>query len=219
MEIVDASTDQIFVTAVARRLVQELDAGRRVVWLIAADDNLSSIVTVMNLLHTTDLSNLVIMQANELAGEGPKVASYWLNLQHIGFNPAPAIAVPVLRAGVDPRNDRAIADSYRHLLQGYIETADMTIGMFTLSDSGSIAGLAPDTPSVDPDAREFVSYEKDGVNYFTVSANFIRKLRGVYVHAIGPNKVPQLERLKEDHDVNENPAQILKRCPEVYIYS
>lgn len=219
MEITNDSTEQTYVRDLARRIIQELEAGRKVVWFLSADDKLSPTVTVMNLLHKTDLSNLVIMQANEHMGESVTLSSYWLNLLHIGFDPAGATVVPILRTGVDPRNMQEVMHSYGHLLAGYVEAADVTIGQFNLSPDGSLTGMAPATEPKPAEDTPLVGHVSNDIVQYALSPEFVARLRVVFVYAFGEDRAVAVQHLRDDAIAPGGLTQILNRSGEVYIYS
>jgi hypothetical protein len=220
MEILRGTTEMEFVAAVAARLANELTAGRKVVWIISGASHIACPVDVMHLVHAAPLDRLVILQADERFNRTLPVASYWTNLKHIGFQPLSATAVPILRPGLDMRDMYEITSSYEHLMRGYLTDADVVIGQLNLALDGSIAGIRPHTLAANPGTQDIVSYVDDNIVNITITGRLLTKIRPVlYVRAVDKQGYLAIERLNDNKPVRDNPAQILKHLPEVYIYN
>jgi hypothetical protein len=219
MEIKRGSLEQELVGAVAWRISSELRAERKVVWLVDGNDNMSSAVAIMNLVRTAPLNKLVILLANEHFDKQYPVGINWLNLKHIGFYEATATAVPILRSGLDSRDAQEIVNSYEHLLKGYLQDADKIIGLFTLGSKGSLASIAARSEAANPGVHDVVSHQDGDIVSVSVTANVMLKVQVAFVNAIGPTNQLALDELRSDEPVRQDPAQILKRLSEVYIYN
>ena len=207
------STDEV-VEAVADRIIDALQAGKRVVWLVSGGSLIPLEVAVMGRVAAHECGGLVIVQADErYAGPG-HASSNWQQLLEAGFTTGSAYAVPVLAGlGLAETTQR-----YDALLRTVLEAESvMSIGFFGIGADGHTAGILPDSPALQS-TDMVTSYQGPDYTRVTVTPRVIAALDIVIAYAAGETKHLALKQLHDDLPVAKQPAQLLKQVREAYIY-
>jgi 6-phosphogluconolactonase/glucosamine-6-phosphate isomerase/deaminase len=203
-------------SALRTRLANELDAGRRVLWLVSGGSNIEISVAVMNALSIEQSLLLTIMLGDERHGIVNHPDSNGSQLLAAGFDHKQATFVPVLAGDRDLETTRT---SYNRDAIASFAAADLVIGQFGIGPDGHIAGILPESSAVS--SSEFVAaYKTETFDRLTLTSHAIKRLAVAYVFAYGADKYLTLERLaNETIPYAEQPSQILKELPEVYIFN
>lgn len=125
----------------------------------------------------------------------------------------------LLNTGDEPED---IAIAYEMELNGLLESADYTLGIYGIGPDGHIAGMLPTAHPEEftrfLDGRLVVDYEAPDFVRMTTTQALLTKLDEAVVFACGPAKNAALERLNEDLPPHKHPAQLLKDAERVTIF-
>lgn len=200
----------------AKRLEQELAAGKRVLWLLSGGSNIVIEVAVLNLLPVGLQRQLTIMLSDERYGRFGHKASNMQQLYDAGFDPGDATVLPAITPENLPLE--MAAERYQAAIEHAFAKADTIVAQLGIGPDGHIAGILPHSPAVA--AQGYVaSYRAEQYERITLTFKALVKCT-VYVFAFGDNKREQLEILRgTDLPPTKQPAQILKKIPESYVYN
>lgn len=208
------------VRKIAGRICQELEAGKRVLWLTSGGSNTAVEVEVMALVreHAEDkLGGLAIMPMDERYGAPGHTNSNTQQLRDAGFDPGVATWVDVLVHNVP--FDQTI-DFYNDVAATALASASVIVGQFGLGSDGHTAGILPGSPAATADEVTVAGYEWSDYTRLTLTPTALKRVTVAYVPAYGDNKKVALERLQKNQEsLSHLPAALLYQIPEVYVYN
>ncbi|MBC7546623.1 6-phosphogluconolactonase [Candidatus Saccharibacteria bacterium] len=216
MQFINTDDRAYGASALRTRLTTELDAKRRVLWLVSGGSNIEISVAVMNELTNEQSKLLSVLLTDERHGVVNHSDSNGAQLLAAGFDHKLATLIPVL---VGDRDLETTRRSYDHDAIASFAAAEIVIGQFGIGADGHIAGILPESSAVH--SPEFVAaYKTEQYDRLTLTSHAIKRLSVAYVFAYGTDKFVALERLlNETIPYAEQPSQILKELPEVYIFN
>lgn len=190
----------------------ELSQGKKVVWLISGGSAITIAVEAQRLLTNTE--NLVVMQIDERFGPIGHSDSNWKQLLDAGFNNSDVVCHPMLIG----RDVIATTSNYEQLLNENIDTNTYVIGLFGIGADGHTAGILPNSPAINA-AAEVAFYQGPDYPRITITPVFFAKINTAIVYAMGNAKLQALRNLQQDLPPVLEPAQLLKRIPDAWIYT
>lgn len=162
-------------------------------------------------------SNLTLLLMDERYGPIGHPDSNWQALQDAGFVPGQATALQVLQPHLDA------AETARHFeadAQELLNGAAVVIGQIGIGADGHIAGILPDSAAAREESALVCAYESEPYSRITMTFPALRRIDAAYVFAFGETKRKALEQLQDASlPLVQQPAQLLKELPEVYIYN
>ena len=192
---------------------KHLDNGERVLWLIPGGSSIEVAILTAEQL-TADLSNLTVSLTDERYGPVGHADSNWRQLQAAGLKLPGAKLQPVLNG---ESLERTTA-SYCEFLQTNFDQADYAIGLTGIGIDGHTVGIKPHSPALE--SQQLVcGYQAEDYQRLSITPKAIRHLDEMIVYAVGQEKWPVLEALKQNLAINEQPAQILKQVPKLIIFN
>jgi 6-phosphogluconolactonase/glucosamine-6-phosphate isomerase/deaminase len=216
MEFIRIASPEEGVRPLAESLLAALKSHGHVAWFVSGGSNIPISVSVMQTIPDELSKRLSIFLSDERFGPVGHPDSNFQQLMDAGFDPKGARVVPVLvpAVGLDETVGR-----YDSALEDLFDTAEVIIGQFGLGADGHICGILPHTPAVT--SSELVTgYATETYTRITTTPKALEHFTTVYVFTFGDTKRTALINLQEkDLPVDEQPAQVLKQLPEVYIYS
>jgi 6-phosphogluconolactonase/glucosamine-6-phosphate isomerase/deaminase len=198
-----------------KRLIDELTAGKRVLWLVTGGSNIPAAVEIMEHIPTPLTNLLTITLTDERYGEPGHDDSNWQQLIAAGFQGKEAVLLPVLISGASLEQ---VTQKYDELLAKQLANCDVAVGLFGMGADGHIAGILPGTKATKASGLAF-GYETKEYTRVTITFSTFEQLNAAYVLAFSKAKLPALTHLASKLPLNEQPAQILKKLPEAYIYN
>lgn len=200
------------------RLTEELQADRRVLWLVPGGSNIALSVAIMKALPAGKLANLTCMLTDERYGKPGHTDSNWQQLAEAGFMDRHVRFLTTLAP------DLTIEDTCRQfaeVAEAAMDQADVIIGQFGIGGDGHIAGVLPRTAAVTDDADNLVvGYDGGTYQRITLTPPALRRIDAAYAFVYGESKQAALSRLKaENLPLAEQPSQILKELPEAHVYT
>lgn len=206
------------ISAVANKVTESLGAGKRVAWVLSGGSNIKLEVEVMQQIRSAagdKLGNLTVLLSDERYGQVGHKDSNWQQLIEAGFNFEGINAIPTLIG----QNLKDTVHWYTAMVQKTFDESDVVIAQLGMGADGHIAGILPHSVAVESD--EFVvGYVAPPFTRITMTPRALRRINTAYLFAYGESKKEALDNLKNKNlSLADQPAQVLKEIPEVYIYS
>ena len=173
-------------------------------------------VEIMKSIPKDLSSGLSIMPVDERFGPVGHDESNWAKLMAASFDAKQANLRPVLAGGLD---FEATAKRYNEMAIQAFADSNLVIGQLGLGADGHTAGILPNSPATHVVEATATYYEAPPLRRLTLTFRALKKINVAYVLAFGADKKTALENLKQDISLEQEPAQILKDFPEVYIYN
>jgi 6-phosphogluconolactonase/glucosamine-6-phosphate isomerase/deaminase len=215
MRFYRVSADEPVINLTAARILKHLNKRERVLWLLSGGSAIKlQIEIAKRLTDSKNLANLTVSLVDERFGTGGHSDSNWRQLVDSGFNLHGAKLRPVLTG----KDMAATAADFDNFLAGALVDNDYRIAIAGIGPDGHTLGIKPGSPAVDT-KNLAIGYDWEDYQRITATAQVIKKLDAVIVYAFGEAKKQQLENLKEDLQVADQPAQALKLCPDVTVFS
>jgi 6-phosphogluconolactonase/glucosamine-6-phosphate isomerase/deaminase len=208
------------VEAIALRLGKELDAGKRVLWLVSGGSNVAAEVEIMAMIrerYGDKLDQLAVMPMDERYGEKGHAGSNTQQLREAGFDSGGATWVDVLEHNVPFEQT---VDFYNDIAATALAHAGAIVGQFGMGDNGHIAGVQPGSPAVTADETTVAGFEWSDYPRLTLTPTVLKRITVAYLLAYGASKQDVLLKLREcEGDVSNFPGLLLYDIPEVYVYN
>jgi 6-phosphogluconolactonase/glucosamine-6-phosphate isomerase/deaminase len=205
------------VADLTERLIRELAAGKRVLWLLSGGSNIPASISIMSNIDD-DLSRaLSVSLADERYGPPGHADSNWTQLLEAGFDAKNARLLPVLQKDTD--FEKAV-EAYEELAKAAFAANDVIIMQLGIGEDGHIAGILPDSPAAKEPTALAAGYKAPPLSRLTLTFPALSRATAAYAFAFGKPKAKALAALRsESLDPVKQPAQILKKLPEAYLYS
>lgn len=202
-------------------LISELDLAlsqnKPVLWLLTGGSNIAVETRVMAALAPTNFANLTMVLTDERHGEPGHADSNFFQLQQAGFNTRGAIFKDILTPGATLVD---CAEAAGLVMKKAFSGAGEVIGFFGMGADGHIAGILPNSPAAVRDEKWMIGYDGGQFRRITLTPFALSHVQTAYVGAFGPEKLTALETLQHTMlPMPEQPAQILRSLPTVYIYN
>lgn len=201
---------------ITRLIRTHLDEGEQVLWLVSGGSAVSIAVETSRLLQQGQVptGKLVVSLVDERYGEVGHADSNWRQLMDGGFELPGARLEPVLKG----KGMEATAADFSAFLEEWLGRADYRIGLLGIGPDGHTTGILPRSSAVDAPGL-VATYEGGGYRRITTTAGALEKLDEAVVYAVGKAKWPVLDKLESELPATEQPAQLLKRIPNLTIYN
>jgi 6-phosphogluconolactonase/glucosamine-6-phosphate isomerase/deaminase len=192
-----------------------LGRGQKILWLVPGGSAMQiAVETAEQLRDTKNLSNLCITLTDERYGPPGHKDSNWRQLADKGFVLERARLQPVLSG----KDLETTAKEYSDFLNSQLKYCDYSIALAGLGADGHIFGIKPGSHAISS-GEDVIGYKWNDYTRITPTANLLERLDEILIYATGEEKWPQLDKLKTDQSVNEQPAQILKQLKNVIIFN
>ncbi|HVV66518.1 MAG TPA: 6-phosphogluconolactonase [Candidatus Saccharimonadales bacterium] len=199
------------------RLMQELQAGKKVLWLVCGGSNIAAEAEIMKRIPPELSANLAITLTDERYGEPGHKDSNWRQLQDAGFDFKQATSLPVLQSG---QSLEETAQNYDKMARQAFAGNDIVIALFGIGADGHIAGVLPDSPAAAENDMWAAGYQAGQLTRITLTFPALKQIDAAYAFAFGEAKKEALTQLQnETIELERQPSQILKYLPEAYLYS
>lgn len=208
----DASTAS---QSLRTNLLQPLQEGKAVLWLVPGGSNIPISVAVMAGIPENLTSQLTIMLTDERYGTVGHADSNTFQLHQAGFDPKKATFLPVLTGAALEETVRA----YTEIAQTQFASHQIIVGQFGIGADGHIAGILPGSPAATEQHAWVCGYH--ALNYTRITLTFpaLYHLSAAYAFVYGEAKREALRRLETELPLHIQPAQILKAIPKAYLYT
>jgi 6-phosphogluconolactonase/glucosamine-6-phosphate isomerase/deaminase len=152
--------------------------------------------------------------SDERYGQVGHSDSNWHQLIETGFDFSGIKSLSILHG---ESLEKTITD-YAAAIEPVLKSAEYVISQFGLGEDGHIAGILPRSPATTASGL-VTGYVAQPFTRVSVTFDVLRKVDAAYGFVFGPSKGKALHTLDDEIlSVVEQPAQILREIPEVYIY-
>ncbi len=219
MQFITSPNHKEGTAALAQKIITSLQNGSRVLWLIPGGSNIPIAVDVLNIVRANTtavlLSHLTFTLTDERFGPVGHPDSNWQQLQVAGVN------TEGLKAAIPILVGQPLAETvarFGGIIEELLKSTDIIIGQFGMGADGHIAGILPHTPAV-TETLPTSGYEGKPFTRVSLTFPILRKINAAYMFVSNATKKAAIDRLHEDNiSLADQPAQILKEIPEVFVY-
>lgn len=198
------------------RLIEELEASKNVLWLVPGGSNIPLSASVMRDIPDDLTKNLTVYLTDERYVEVGHPDSNSKQLEDAGFEHKQARVTYVLARGLSLEET---AEQYALSIGAAFEAANIVIAQMGIGTDGHICGILPGSKAVDSD-KLVVGYVTDTFTRITLTPKALEQyVDAAYAYAFGESKKEALANLLTGKPLAEQPAQVLKKLPEAYVYN
>jgi 6-phosphogluconolactonase/glucosamine-6-phosphate isomerase/deaminase len=216
MQFIRTSDILTAATVLEQRLITELTAGKKVLWLVSGGSNIGASVSVMANIPSDLQPQLTIMLIDERFGAIGHPNSNFEQLMQAGFNEGEATLIPVLRLDLTLEQT---AEAYNEVIELEFGKADIIISQLGIGADGHISGILPDSPASIIANQLVTAYTSEPYQRITTTFSALQAITADYSFVFGADKKAALQDLQTDLSLTAQPSQILKQIPEAYIYN
>jgi len=218
MQFINSTDAREGIKSLAKKIISQLNSGKRVLWLIPGGSNIPITVDVMNIVHQSVkpdyLRGLSITLTDERYGPENHPDSNWKHFIDGGLNITGIKACPVL-------SNKSFSETivqYGTMTEKLMKESDIIVGQFGMGSDGHIAGILPHTVAVS-ETGPTSGYESGKFKRITLTFPILRQIDFAYLFVSEASKKIAIENLKKDTiSLDDQPAQILKEIKSSYIY-
>ena len=203
--------------AAAGSIREHLYKGERVLWLLSGGSSLTIAVMASQnkRLKNIDLSNLYISVTDERFGPIGHDNENWQQLIDAGF----WLHGANLYRPLTGRDIETTTTAFNNWLETQFKTADFKLGIFGIGVDGHTAGIKPFSSATES-TDYATSYSCNKFERITISFFAIEQLDQAIIQASDDEKQPIVnEFIYEKFPIDKQPAQILKKIPNISIYT
>lgn len=209
------SPREVLEAALAAEIRQALGKGS-VAWIVPGGSNAGSVGAVLQRLDGNDNSKLTIILSDEIYGQPGHQTSNEQKIKDAGMDLHGANYIPVL-TGEDLDT---VTARYNQSAAKLLAEADTVIAFLGVGASGLVAGISPGTPSVYALKDHVIGYQVSGMVRLTMTPFAFSHVDLAIIGAYGSEKGSILRSLAEENVMpQEQPCQLLKHIPKVFIYN
>jgi 6-phosphogluconolactonase/glucosamine-6-phosphate isomerase/deaminase len=219
MNLIHAENSDTGAHELSARIIAALSEGKKTLWLICGGSNITTAVNVMNAIRESvpigSLENLTVSQSDERYGPVGHADSNWEQLEGAGFKFDNIAVIPILR-GLPLAETVSLFGT--EIMQAFQE-AEVCIALLGIGPDGHIAGMLPHSEAVH-DHDPVSGYVEKKFTRVTLTPPMLLRISAAFVFAFGEPKAQAMHNLRDTElSLEEEPAQILKKLPEAYVYS
>lgn len=210
------TSPEVVTEYLTEQLGRALYDNKTVCWLIPGGSALSIACDVARRLHDYPLKKLHVTLTDERYGAPGHHAENWDMLQKQGFSLPGSELYRVLQTA---DNRRALTKQFDAVLRRFIESSDVSIGLFGVGSDGHTAGIKPHAFPMDADcfATDFTGEDFERI---TMTPHAIAQLSLAVAYACGNDKQQTLQTLvSTDIAVGDQPAQSLKKAKASILFT
>lgn len=216
MDFIKVESTQELETALVLSLNVALAKKETVLWLVPGGSNITVASAIMSGLRKENLKQLTIALTDERYGLSGHKDSNYFQLHEAGFDTHGATFHDLLQGAsfADTISEGAKA------METVFSQTKTIIGFFGMGPDGHIAGILPGSPAAVNEKVWMTGYDGGQFQRFTLTPFALSHVQQAFVGTFGAEKRVALTTL---HDkivpIAEQPAQILRHIPEVFIYN
>ncbi|MEK7646707.1 MAG: 6-phosphogluconolactonase [Patescibacteria group bacterium] len=218
MKFIFSKDPSLGITEQSGALISLLREGKRVLWLLAGGSNIpiaaEIIAKVRASVSSDTLSHLSLALTDERYGPVGHADSNWFQLQQTGYDLWGITTYPILR----DLSLKETIDAYDRDAEKFLHSADVIVAQFGMGADGHIAGLLPRCSALQS-SRLVDGYVGAPFTRISLTVPALHLVQIAYAFVFGESKKNALQNLHDKTlSLEEQPAQILKEIPEVYVY-
>lgn len=214
MKYINTSQTEV-APAVAAKIIDQLERGRSVLWLMSGGSGGKVCVDASKLLVDHDLTGLYVTMSDERYGELGHAEENFQQLLDGGLYIEGATWYRPLQGADRQKTTEDFAD----WLEDISQQVDYRFAVLGIGEDGHTMGVKPHSPAVSA-TTVAESFEGDDFERVTVTPKFMSRLDGAIVQAYGPKKHDVVRRLlAKEGDLESFPALSIHDIDDVTVYS
>jgi 6-phosphogluconolactonase/glucosamine-6-phosphate isomerase/deaminase len=204
---------------VAKSICGHLNAGDKVLWLIAGGSNVPIAVEIMRavrrLVEPSKLGLLTVSQTDERFGQTGHPDSNWQQMIDAAFDFSIIRILPILR---NKELGETVQEWSAEISQAFDDN-QVIIGQFGMGADGHIAGILPGS-AILRDSGAAGSFADPKFTRVSLTPRMLRRIHEAYAFVYGQAKHKAVVDLHdEDLSLEIEPAQILKDIKTVMFFT
>lgn len=212
MKYIHITSPDIVIQNTTATLLEHLEAGERVAWLLAGGSAIPFEAKVAQALQAHDTSRLLVLSADERYGLPGHADENYVQLMDAGF-PLPIGRILTGASAEDT------ARAFGAQVERMLSEADFALGVFGVGADGHTTGIKPGSPAV-TSTDPAVCYQGSDFQRLTITPPIIRRLDEAIIYAVGNEKTATLRSLlHETLPLDTQPAQVLKEVKTSTLYT
>lgn len=215
MQFIHADADQAVAdfTSKLEGLLREHSA---VLWLVSGGSNIPLCVQIMAQLPEALTAKLTLLLTDERFGPVGHKDSNYQQLLTAGLQTKQARFIPTL---VENMSLEELTARYAQIALEQFAQSDAVIAQFGMGADGHIAGILPQSLAAES-TEPAASYVTADFVRMTLTFSMLQRCHTAYLIAYGRPKHPALKQLRDETiDLTAQPAQIVKRISDSYVYN
>ena len=197
------------------RIIAELQSDKLVLWLLTGGSGIPLCSRIMSEIPGELTPRLTVALADERYGPVGHPDSNWRQLDDFGFDAKQATRLEVLG---NYEGLAQAATQYDRVMEDELSRNDVVIGTFGMGPDGHTVGVLPHTIGV-TSQETVVGYETPQYDRITMTLAAVSTCDAAFLFAYGDGKREVLQKLQQEVPLDDQPAQILKRISESYVYN
>lgn len=198
--------------AVAEPIIKNLRDNKRVLWLVPGGSGTQVATDAATYLADENTKNLAITLTDERFGPVGHRDSNWQQLRDSNFQFHDANQLPVLIN----KDLATTAREFEQTLKEATDSADIIIGLFGIGTDAHTAGILPHSEALQS-PNLVHAYQTPTFTRITITPHVMPHIDIAFVYAFGEEKWPVVQKLKDEHNVADQPMQALKQAKEVIV--
>lgn len=201
--------------AVANSILGHINKGESVLWLLTGGSGLKIATVAGQILKEHDLSKLTVSLTDERYGAIGHKDENWQQLIDSGLE----LPGAVLYRPLTGESREKTTEQFSKWLEQQLNSNDFKIALFGFGTDGHTAGIKPGS-SATTSASFASSFTGNDFERITITYPGIELIDEAIIQASGEDKKPIINNLLSGNiDINQQPAQILRKIPVATLFS
>ena len=200
----------------ASRILQQLQTGKKVLWLLSGGSGIHVCVQVGVLLASKDLTNLYVTMSDERYGEVGHPNENMQQLFDAGLSlPGASIYRPLIGEPI-----QETTSAYDTWLTSTFDATDYHIALLGIGEDGHTSGIKPHSPAIHDQAAACY-FSGEDYQRITTTADFLSRFDEAVIQAYGQSKQAVVGRLQASNDLSLDvfPAGLIRNIPLVTLFT
>jgi 6-phosphogluconolactonase/glucosamine-6-phosphate isomerase/deaminase len=199
---------------VATSINSKLEKGINILWFVSGGSVIPTQVLIAKKITKHPVGKLIVTLADERYGEVNHKDSNWFKLIEAGFDLPQAKLIPILKG----KDISETTNDFKNTLNNELNNVDFKIGIFGIGIDGHTAGILPKSGATSSNDIVY-TYKPDAFNRITITPKIIYTLDEAILYAMDNAKLFEIEKLKTNLTIEEQPAQALKKVPLLTVFT
>lgn len=202
-------------TFTAGKIINHLDKGERVLWLLSGGSSLLIAIETSKKLAGINLSRLFVTMTDERYGEIGHSNENWQHLINAGLDlPGANLYRPLIGKNIEQTTEK-----FNDWLADKLQNTDYKFGIFGIGNDGHTAGIKPRSTAVtSTNLATFLI--GDDFERITITFNTIMQIDEGVIQVSGKDKKSVIKDItNKTLPLHDQPAQILKIIPGIVLYT
>lgn len=196
----------------ASRILQQLQTGKKVLWLLSGGSGIHVCVQVGVLLADKDLTNLYVTMSDERYGTIGHSDENMQQLLDAGLSlPGASIYRPLIGEMI-----QETTNAYDAWLTSVFDVTDYHIALLGIGEDGHTSGIKPHSPAVHIQTAA-CHFSGEDYERITTTADFLSRFDEAVIQAYGQSKQAVVRQLQASNDLSldDFPAGLIRNIPLV----